>query len=134
MRLVGQSPDIGITWYSEDGLGRHHSLRVCMRYRGVNLEESAESDGVYTDGKSWMKEGFLMLGGGVLDYPAYLRRTFVPFADKGVHLLAMAPCGSLSANAFDVSVDALFSRVEQLAEKRSASEGLVAVAEKEPIN
>jgi exosortase/archaeosortase family protein len=99
LRLVGQSPDIELAWFDAAGDGRHHTLPVCMRFRGVILRDSSYQ-GVMTDGGRWMKEFFLHDGTLLADYPSYLRRTFLPFSSPGVHLVFAAPVGSMSASLF----------------------------------
>jgi exosortase/archaeosortase family protein len=114
LRLIGQSPDIALTWHAANGSGRHHTLPVCMRYRGVTLDAIKGTRTVYTDGSSLMREGFLMPDGSVVDDSTYLQRTFLPFSDPGIHLVASAPCDVMSAVEFQERTSSLFSRVGML--------------------
>lgn len=99
VRLLGQPPDLDLVWYEPTGEGRHHTLDVCMRYRGVTLQPAAVAD-VKTDGQHWMREFFLLRSGLVLEYQDYLRRTFLPFSPAGVHVIASCPTNAMSAESF----------------------------------
>lgn len=114
LRLIGQSPDIDLTWHAATGSGRHHTLPVCMRYRGVTLEPIKGTRTAYTDGSYWMREGFLMPDGSVVDNSTYLQRTFLPFSDPGIHLVASAPCDVISEKEFLERTGSLFSRMGNL--------------------
>jgi len=37
---IGQPRNVELAWYGPSGDGRHHTLSVCMRYRGSNLKPS----------------------------------------------------------------------------------------------
>ena len=100
IRLLGQPPDVDLTWYGPYGEGRHHTLKVCMRYRGVFLRPSDESPAVMSDGHRWMREFFLQGSNLLLSYPEYLRRTFSPFSPPGIHIIATAPQESMTAESF----------------------------------
>src|SRR6185436_7425570 len=100
MRFVGQSPDIEFTWYGPQGRGRHHSLPVCMRFRGVVLSPSTENPAVLTDGRRWMREFFLHRGKLLTSYREYLRATFAPWSPAGVHVIVAAPVNSMSTQMF----------------------------------
>ena len=99
VRVVGQPPDLELDWYEPSGEGRHHTLDVCMQYRGVTLRPASIAD-VKTDGRRWMREFFLQRGGLVLNYGEYLRRTSLPLSSAGVHLIASSPVEAMSAAAF----------------------------------
>jgi exosortase/archaeosortase family protein len=113
VRLVGQSPEIELAWFGPYGEGRHHTLPVCMRYRGVVLGPS-EEDGVMTDGGRWMREFFLHDGALLADYPAYLLRTSLPFSSPGVHVIASAPTSSMSARSFGSAAERLARELHRL--------------------
>jgi exosortase/archaeosortase family protein len=101
VRLLGQPPDLDLVWYEPTGEGRHHTLDVCMRYRGVTLQP-ASVDQVRTDGQHWMREFFLLRSGLLLRYEDYLRRTFLPFTPAGVHVIASSPTNAMTAEGFAV--------------------------------
>lgn len=118
VRLVGQSPDIEVAWFDSSGQGRHHTLPVCLRFRGVVLKPSPQ-EGVMTDGGRWMREFFLHEGALVTDYSSYLRRTFLPFSSPGIHLVVAAPVGSMSASSFAQTADRLARELDHLARNAS---------------
>lgn len=100
LRLIGQPAEVEMMWYGPSGDGRHHTLPVCMRYRGVELKPSGTEPSVMTDGKNWMREFFLHRGELLTDYRAYLRHTLWPWSPAGVHLISVGPVKNMSASAF----------------------------------
>ncbi len=114
LHLVGQPHDVELDWFGPSGDGRHHTLSVCMRYRGIVLRSSGIDPSVLTDGKIWMREFFLQDGKLLTDYPTYLRRTFLPWTPAGVHIIASAPADHVSATLFAQSALQLATQVSQL--------------------
>lgn len=114
VRLVGQSPDIELAWFEASGDGRHHTLPVCLRFRGVVVTATTR-DGVMTDGERWMREYFLHEGALVGDYATYLRRTLLPFSSAGIHIIVSAPVTAMSAPNFANTADELARELDQLA-------------------
>lgn len=112
--LVGQPVEVRLTWHEPTGTGRHHSLPVCMHYHGVTLSPASPGSDILTDGQSWMLERFLLAGSPPLHYVDYLRATFRPFSESGVHLIASAPCHSISAARFQAESENLFRRLADL--------------------
>ncbi|CAN5862755.1 hypothetical protein BH11VER1_BH11VER1_19940 [soil metagenome] len=101
LRLPGQPDHIGLIWYGPTGTDRHHSVKVCLKYRGVELEKVADAPGVFTDGKHWIREFFLQNHELRQDYTAYLKSTFKPFASPGAHLMFVTACTNMNSAAFD---------------------------------
>jgi len=99
VRVPGQPGDLQMFWYEPDEGGRHHTLRVCLQYRGHPPRPSAEKSVMSYEG-DWLTEFFLMPGGGLLDYREYLRATFWPFASSGVHLIFATPMEGMSPPEF----------------------------------
>jgi hypothetical protein len=87
-------------WYGPSGDGRHHTLPVCMRYRGIHLKTVAGSPVVMTDGKVWMREFFIQGDRLLSDYRAYLRHTLWPWSPAGVHLISSGPTNRMNSDAF----------------------------------
>lgn len=114
LRLMGQSPDVMVSWNAPSGTGRHHTLPVCLQYRGRQLKPEASCPAVQTDDKFWLSEAFLMPGGELLAYDGYLRRTLMPFAPAGVHLIASAPRGSMTAVDFESVSRRLFAEIARM--------------------
>lgn len=111
VHLPGQAGDVDVLWFAPQGDGRHHTLPVCMRYRGVDLFPTDEA-GVMTDGQGrWMREFFLQDGRLAEDYPTYLRRTFWPFSNTGVHVIVVGDARLRSAAAFKAASDDIAGRL-----------------------
>jgi len=100
VRLPGQPDNIALACYGADGKDRHHTVQVCLKYRGTDLTASAENPAVYTDGKHWLREFFLQDGQLLANYPAYLKSTFRPGSDPGVHLIFISPMESGTPHDF----------------------------------
>ena len=114
IQLIGQSPDIVVSWNAPSGTGRHHTLPVCLQYRGRTLKPEPSCPAVQTDQQLWLTESFLMPGGELLAYDSYLRRTLMPFAPAGVHLIASAPRGSMTAVDFESVSRRLFAEIARM--------------------
>lgn len=112
VRIPGQPDNVGLVWFNPSGNGRHHSMKVCMKYRGVELEPSHDCADVSTDGQRWMREFYLLDGRLVPGYASYVVRTFRPLSSPGVHLIFVAKCDLMSATAFDESCRKLAPRLE----------------------
>lgn len=139
VRLVGQSPDLKLIWYGPSGDGRHHTLPVCMRYRGIELKPCPEAAPVMTDGKMWMREFFIHRDVLLLDYRSYLRRTLWPDSPAGVHLIASLPVDTMSITAFANEAEALAREIHALGSPgpanrlRRATPGTVQAKSASPI-
>ena len=101
VRLPHQPSTIGSVWYGAVSSDRHHTVKVCMKYRGADLESVASEPDVFTDGSQWIREFFLQNHQLHCDYAAYLRSTFRPFAPPGAHVIFVASASSMSAAAFN---------------------------------
>jgi hypothetical protein len=127
LQLPLQSPLVTLIWFAPSGTGRHHTLPVCLSYRGRKLVPDPGAKCLYHDNELWLTEAFLMPDGELCDYPAYLRRTLVPFSSPGVHLIASAPRGEIDPARFESTARRLFEQVAALAnEARSGSQALPA--------
>jgi exosortase/archaeosortase family protein len=101
--LPGQPENIALACYGAEGNDRHHTVQVCLKYRGTELTANPENPAVYTDGKHWLREFFLQDGKLLADYPAYLKSTFAPGSDPGVHLIFISPMDSGTPQAFAIA-------------------------------
>ena len=99
VRIVRQPPDLKCFWYEPNEGGRHHTLEVCLQYRGVRVQPEKRGRAL-SDGKSWMTEFFLLPDGTLCDYKQYLSRTFLPFSPNGAHLIYMASKDAMSEEEF----------------------------------
>lgn len=100
VHLESQPPSMGLFWYLPSGSQRHHTLKVCMKYRGVDLEPAAEASPVMTDGKFWMREFFLLPQGLLTTHTDYVWATLRPGKSSGVHLIAVAECEAMNETDF----------------------------------
>ncbi len=114
LRFPAQPSDLVVTWNAPNGSGRHHTLSVCFRYRGLVTKPEPSCPGIETDGQKWLSEAFLMPGGKLVDYSGYLRATLLPFTSAGIHLIATAPKNSMPATEFDRLSREYFQRVASL--------------------
>ena len=111
IRFTRQAPNILLTWHAPSGSGRHHTLPVCLSYRGGKLHPEPTCPAVFTDRDLWLAEAFLMPDGEIYSYDGYLRRTLLPFTYAGVHLIASARRDSMEAADFETTAQELFARV-----------------------
>lgn len=110
VRLHGQPKEIGLACYSSASRDRHHTLEVCLKYRGIELTAVEGTTQVMTDGKHWFREFFMQDGHMLADYPAYVRSTFCPWKEPGVHLIFVTAKDAHSAAEFNTACEALAQR------------------------
>lgn len=91
VQLPGQTENIALACYGAETKDRHHTVQVCLKYRGTELTATPEDPAVYTDGTHWLREFFLQDGKLLSDYASYLKSTFRPGSDPGVHLIFISP-------------------------------------------
>ncbi len=113
VRLHGQPKEIGLACYSSASRDRHHTLEVCLKYRGIELSAVEACPQVMTDGKHWFREFFMQEGQMLADYPAYVRSTFCPWKDPGVHLIFVSANGAHSAAEFNAACEVLAQRFHE---------------------
>lgn len=87
IRLPSQPPHIGLACYTAATRDRHHTVRVCLKYRGIEVEPVPGCPAVFTEGKHWFREFFLQDGRLITDYADYVKSTFRPWSAPGVHLI-----------------------------------------------
>ena len=120
--IPGQSEAIGLVWFNPSGNGRHHSMKVCMKYRGVDLEPTPDCADVYTDGQRFMREFYMQQGRLIQSYPAYIWQTFRPRSSPGVHLIFVAKCDQTDAKVFNTACQELAERLHNLCQKADQDE------------
>jgi exosortase/archaeosortase family protein len=128
VRLHGQPKEIGLACYSSASRDRHHTLEVCLKYRGIELSAVEDCPLVMTDGKHWFREFFMQEGQMLADYPAYVRSTFVPWRDPGVHLIFVSANEAHSAAEFNAASEVLAQRFFE--ECAGATDARVAVVKR----
>lgn len=100
LRFVGQPANLTVTWYGSFGDGRHHTLPVCLSYRGVNVSQAKNNSSVMSDGKFWFREFFLQENQLIDSYGKYLLKTIMPNSSAGIHLIISAPVNAMEADEF----------------------------------
>jgi hypothetical protein len=115
LRLVGQSPAIDVVWYGPIRHGRHHTLNVCMQFRGVEILPEASCPGVDQSDRLWLREFFVQRGRLLDSYRAYLFHTFLPLSCPGAHIVMSAPKSVLSAEDFGRESYGLAERIGAMA-------------------
>jgi exosortase/archaeosortase family protein len=110
IRLRGQPAHIGLACYAAASRDRHHTVKVCLKYRGIEVASVEDSPFVFTEGRHWFREFFLQDGHLLPDYAAYVKSTFRPWSDPGVHLIFVSLREKQSPSAFS-------DACEQLAEQ-----------------
>lgn len=114
VRVPGQPSSIGLVWFNPSGNGRHHSMKVCMKYRGVELEPTSECADVFTDGPRLMREFYLQEGELITTYASYIKKTFRPRSSPGVHLIFVTNREHSTPAAFDLACQDLAARLHHL--------------------
>ncbi|MEO0797143.1 MAG: exosortase/archaeosortase family protein [Verrucomicrobiota bacterium] len=116
LKLDGQRPELGMLWYDPHGSDRHHTIEVCLQYRGIELQPT-EIETVKTDGQYWFKEFFLVQGTLVDDHTSYIYRTLGFRRDPGVHIIFVADQTTLPADSFaeeaSSTADKLFQSLQE---------------------
>ena len=99
LQLPGQQEAIAMVWYPPTRSDRHHSLRTCLKYRGVDLRKNSES-GVHTDGNFWFREFFYIDNVWEESHLNYLRRTIGFRTSPGIHVIVIGEINEIGENEF----------------------------------
>ncbi|MCC5023383.1 MAG: archaeosortase/exosortase family protein [Candidatus Synoicihabitans palmerolidicus] len=111
VRLLDQSPTLAMVWYDAMGDGRYHTLEVCMRYRGVELQAEDHEPEVMTDGSTWYRQYFLQGGNLIRSYPEYLGKTSLPLSAPGTHVIMTGSNRDWSEVGFAVATAKLAAKL-----------------------
>ncbi|MCX6857064.1 MAG: archaeosortase/exosortase family protein [Verrucomicrobia bacterium] len=114
IRLRGQSEHIGLACYGAASRDRHHTVKVCLKYRGIDVENVKERPLVFTEGHHWFREFFLQDGKLLPDHTAYVKSTFRPWSDPGVHLIFATLCDKQSPTDFSADCERLANQFHLL--------------------
>lgn len=114
LRFVGQSNNLNVVWYGPFGDGRHHTLPVCLSYRGVSVSQVNDNSSVMSDGKLWFREFFLHENQLINSYGKYLLKTIIPNSSAGIHLIISAPKKTMKADEFSQQALKLAQNVHSL--------------------
>lgn len=87
IKLPGQTRELGLICYFSENRDRHHTLSVCLKYRGIELENLDEQPNVKTDGRNWYREYFFHDETLHSDYTSYIESSFRPLSAPGLHLI-----------------------------------------------
>jgi len=112
--LPGQPDQLGLLWYNPSGTHRHHTLKICLKYSGVDVVPSKEDPEVFTDGTHWFKEFFLQGGKLLRTHGSYVVSTLAPGSAAGVHVIAVCDTASFKAQKFDDLSTSLVKKLYQL--------------------
>jgi exosortase/archaeosortase family protein len=101
LTMPGQPKEINLVWYNPSGAHRHHTLTICLKYLGVELQQTKEDPSVFTDGKHWLREFYLQGGRLLSSHIQYVISTLVPGSSPGIHLIYVTDSQAMSAREFD---------------------------------
>ena len=107
LRLPGQPDPVRLVWYAAQNNDRHHTVSVCLKYRGRDLSPVPDTPAVQTDGRHWLREFFVQNGQLLPTYTDYARRTLAPRSHPGAHLIFVTPHDALTPDEFDRQTRAL---------------------------
>ena len=121
--MPGQSSKIGLLWYNPSGTHRHHTLKICLKYRGTELEPCEEDADVFTDGTHFLREFFLQGGKLIPSHLQYVVSTLKPGSSAGVHLIYVTDSKAMSAKEFDKETQQLATALfEATADRKKATQ------------
>lgn len=112
LRLEGQPENLGLIWYDAQGSDRHHTVEVCLKYRGIELKAS-DVISVKTDGSHWYCEFFIVRDHLIGDHKSYVRETLGFRQNPGVHLIIIAKSDYYSAEEFAEQAKGVASKLHQ---------------------
>ena len=101
LRLPGQDDAIRVVWYAAQNNDRHHSVKVCLKYRGRDLDDVPDEPRVFSDGTNWLREFFIQDGRLLPGYGDYVRATLSARPQPGAHVIFVARQDRISAADFD---------------------------------
>jgi exosortase/archaeosortase family protein len=107
IRLPGQPAHLGLACYIAATRDRHHTVKVCLKYRGIDVASVEESPLVLTEGRHWFREFFVQDDQLLSDYATYVKSTFRPWSDPGVHLIFVSLREKQSSADFNASCEQL---------------------------
>jgi len=99
VRTVHQAPGLTCLWFEPNEGGRHHTLEVCLQYRGIR-GDIQRIDEIVSNESSWFTEFFLFPDGDLCSYRSYLGKTFMPYSPNAAHLIFVASKDRMSSGDF----------------------------------
>lgn len=119
LTMPNQSKGISLVWYNSVGASRHHTMEICLKYRGVDLEPSDDDPDVFQDGKHWLREFFLQDGKLIPSHLRYVLSTMKPGSSPGVHLIYVTDSLSMSAQEFNLETKKMAEELYQAIKKEN---------------
>ena len=120
IRLPGQPAHIGIACYPAASRDRHHTVKVCLKYRGIEVAKIEDEPDVFTEGRHWFREFFLQDGQLHPDHLSYVKSAFRPWSDPGVHLIFVSLREKQSPAEFSAACQRLAEQFHHLCLSPSA--------------
>ena len=114
IRMQGQPKHIGLACYAAVSRDRHHTVTVCLKYRGIEVAGVENCPLVFTEGRHWFREYFIQDGQILPDYSSYVKSTFRPWSDPGVHLIFVTLSEKQSSEEFSAECERLANQFYQL--------------------
>jgi hypothetical protein len=110
-----------LLWYNPSGTHRHHTLQVCLKFRGVEIEPVADNPDVFTDDSHWFREFYLQDGKLIPSHLQYTFSTLGPGKAPGVHLIYVADNLTMSAEKFNETAQKMANDLYEMiiAEKKA---------------
>jgi exosortase/archaeosortase family protein len=100
VRTAGQPNDIVVYWYGNLTDGRHHSLRTCLRFRGMETESVPGHAEFIQANQKWMREFFIHNNQLLEGYSQYLFSSFSPLSPPGIHIIVQSPSHRIDSDYF----------------------------------
>ncbi len=113
IRLRGQPAHIGLACYVAASRDRHHTVKVCLKYRGIEVAGVEDCPLVFSEGRHWFREFFLQDQALLPGYAEYVKSTFRPWSDPGVHLIFVTLCEKQSPADFSAACEQLAQQFHQ---------------------
>lgn len=107
LHLQDQPESIRVVWYAAQNNDRHHTVSVCLKYRGRDLTPVPGTLSVQSDGQHWLREFFVQDGQVLQSYSDYALRTLPPRSHPGAHVIFVAPIGAFNPAEFEFQASSL---------------------------
>lgn len=100
VRTLGQSNDVAAFWHGGAHQGRHHSIKTCLQFRGVETNALERVPGAMQSENMWIRELFILDGDLHSSYLDYVTRCIPPFTSHGVHIVFQASKAAVDRDHF----------------------------------
>lgn len=113
IRVFGQPNSIAMFWYGEPVSGRHHSVRNCLAFKGVQTRPIHGEPGTYCSPQMWIRECYFVGDRRISSYVHYAAVCFPPITSHGIHIVIQAPRSKLGQEYFIRESERLFQTLER---------------------